>query len=191
MAATTSQDTSIQDTTPREDTSSMPVDMEKQADTEKEADTEMHSDRDISSSKEVVADAPPKSAKPFDSVFREILFVGVICTSQFITQASLGQTMNLVHVIGNHFGTQDNGTLSWFIAGFSLTVGSFILVFGRMGDYFGYKTMFITGMLWFSLWSLVAGLANYSNSILFIFARVFEGQSLQILRTFPSLTASY
>jgi len=44
-----------------------------------------------------------------------------------------------------------------------------------MGDVFGYKRLFIFGFLWFAVWSLIAGLAAYSNSVLFIFARVFQG----------------
>lgn len=119
---------------------------------------------------------PPKPTKPFSSIIREILFVGVVCVAQFSTQVSLGQTLNLVHVIGDHFHTTNPGALSWFIAGYSLTVGSFILLFGRFGDYFGYKPIFITGLCWFSLWSMIAGVSNYSNQILFVFARVIQGE---------------
>jgi MFS family permease len=61
------------------------------------------------------------------------------------------------------------------IAGYSLTVGTFILVSGRLGDMYGYKRMLIIGYCWFALWSMIAGLAIYSNKVLFIFARVFQG----------------
>jgi len=44
-----------------------------------------------------------------------------------------------------------------------------------MGDLFGYKRMLLIGFSWFSLWSIIAGLAVYSNHVLFIFARVFQG----------------
>ena len=44
-----------------------------------------------------------------------------------------------------------------------------------MGDLFGYKRMLIIGFLWFALWSMVAGLAVYSNYVLFVFARVLQG----------------
>lgn len=122
------------------------------------------------------ADGPHKNATPFQSPAHEILFVGVVCVAQLTTQISLGQTLNLVHIIGDHFHTTNPGTLSWFVAGYSLTVGSFILLFGRFGDYFGYKRLFIVGLCWFSLWSTVAGLSTFSNDILFIFARVFQGK---------------
>ncbi|MCJ1424706.1 hypothetical protein MMC29_002594 [Sticta canariensis] len=122
------------------------------------------------------ADGPRKDSSPFHSLAREILFVGVVCVAPLSTQVSPGQTPNLVHVIGGNFNTKNPGTLSWFVPGYSLTVGSFILLFGRFGDYFGYKRFFITGLRWFSLWSMVAGLSNYSNHIFFIFARVFQGK---------------
>lgn len=127
-------------------------------------------------SKEDGLDEPHSHSKPLNSFAREILFVGLMCIAQLTTQVSLGQTLNLVHIIGDHFNTTNPGTLSWFIAGYSLTVGSFILLFGRFGDHFGYKRLFIIGLCWFSLWSMVAGVSNYSNYVLFIFARVLQGK---------------
>ena len=69
----------------------------------------------------------------------------------------------------------DGAQLSWLVAGYSLTVGSFILISGRLGDMFGHKKLFVIGFAWFSLWSMIAGLAVYSNHVLFIFARVLQG----------------
>jgi MFS family permease len=65
--------------------------------------------------------------------------------------------------------------LSWLIAGYSLSVGTFILVSGRLGDMYGYKKMLLIGYSWFAFWSMVAGLAIYSNHVLFVFARVLQG----------------
>ncbi|KAI0127744.1 major facilitator superfamily domain-containing protein [Xylariales sp. AK1849] len=106
---------------------------------------------------------------------REILFVTVICLAQLFTQAGLGQAIPILHVIGNNYGLSEPGDLSWFIAGYSLTVGTFILFAGRLGDMFGYKTIFLTGMAWFSLFSMVCGLAVFSNHVLFTFGRVLQG----------------
>lgn len=54
-------------------------------------------------------------------------------------------------------------------------MGTFILFSGRLGDMFGYKPIFLIGMSWFSIWSLIAGLAVYSSHVLFVFARVLQG----------------
>jgi len=109
------------------------------------------------------------------SLPHEIIFVSVICMAQFMTQVGLGQCLAITHQIGDHFNLENPGELSWLIAGYSLTVGTFILISGRFGDIFGYKLMLLIGFSWFSLWSLVAGLSWYSNHILFVFARVLSG----------------
>jgi hypothetical protein len=106
---------------------------------------------------------------------REVLFVGIVCLAQFTTQVGLGQALFILPVIGRSFGLTDPGELSWLIAGYSLTVGTFILLSGRMGDLFGYKRMLLLGFAWFAVWSMIAGLAVYSNHVLFVFARVFSG----------------
>lgn len=115
------------------------------------------------------------------SPFHEFLFVGLICTAQLTTQCGFGQALIILHDIGRSFNLSNGGELSWLVAGYSLTVGTFILVSGRLGDMFGYKRMLIIGYLWFSLWSMIAGLAVYSNHVLFVFARVFQGIGPAIL----------
>ena len=82
-----------------------------------------------------------------------------------------------------HFNVKNPGTLSWFVAGYSPTVGSFILLFGHFGDYFGHKRFFITGLCWFSLWSMVAGVSDYSNYIFFIFALAYSRVSCRLHST--------
>ncbi|KAI2470465.1 MFS general substrate transporter [Annulohypoxylon bovei var. microspora] len=106
---------------------------------------------------------------------REALFVMVICSGQLFTQAGLGQAISIIQTIGDNFGITNPGELSWFMAGYSLTIGTFILFSGRLGDLYGHKTMFLIGMGWYSVWSVVCGLAVYSNHVLFIFARVLQG----------------
>ncbi|KAL4915396.1 MFS general substrate transporter [Aspergillus aurantiobrunneus] len=129
---------------------------------------------------------PVSSAKQMSKV-REVLFVVIICMTQLLNQASLGQTLSIIHVIGSSFGITDPPELTWLIAGYSLTVGTFILIFGRMGDVFGYKSLVISGLIWCSVWSLVSGLAIYSNKILFIFARSLAGVGPSI--TLPNALA--
>lgn len=93
----------------------------------------------------------------------------------FTNQLGLGNTVGIVGVIGDSFGLTTAGERSWLLAGYSLSIGTFILVAGRLGDEFGHKRMYVVGMAWYALWSLIAGLAVYSSYVLFIFARVFQG----------------
>ncbi|OAA59719.1 major facilitator superfamily transporter [Niveomyces insectorum RCEF 264] len=109
------------------------------------------------------------------SLPREILFVGICCSAQIATQAGFLMMLMLLHVIGDSFGISNPARLSWAVAGYSLTVGTFILVSGRLGDTFGHKKVLIVGFLWYALWSLVAGVSVYSNYVLFVFARVLQG----------------
>ncbi|KAL4972237.1 major facilitator superfamily-domain-containing protein [Aspergillus desertorum] len=122
--------------------------------------------------------SPTKTNQSIADTFsrpREIAFVIIVCMSQFITQANVGVCLSPLDIVGGDFGLTEQGGLAWFLAGYSLTVGTFILVFGRCGDLFGYHRMYIIGFLWLALWSLVAGVSVYSNSILFIISRVLQG----------------
>lgn len=129
--------------------------------------------------------ARTKSIAQTMSPLRESLFVGLLCSAQFVTQAGLVNTLNILHIIGSDLGITDPGVLSWLIAGYSLTVGTFILLSGRCGDLFGYKSMVIVGFMWFAIWNVVAGCSIYvagdGGQILFILARVLSGIGPAIL----------
>lgn len=109
------------------------------------------------------------------SLAQEVLLVAVVSMAQFSTQVGVGGTIAILHVIGDDLNITKDGELSWLMAAYSLTVGSFILPAGRFGDVFGYKTMLLIGFSWFSLWTLIAGLSVYSNHVLFNFARALQG----------------
>lgn len=127
-----------------------------------------HPDLDKTQSNASVVDNMP--------LLEEILFVAVVCLAQLCTQAGLGQVLSILQgPLADAFGLTNPGDLAWLISGYSLTVGTFILVAGRFGDVFGYKRMLLIGFAWFSLWSMVAGLSVYSNHVLFVFARVLQG----------------
>ncbi|KAI9932481.1 hypothetical protein ASPWEDRAFT_22257 [Aspergillus wentii DTO 134E9] len=132
--------------------------------------------------------APPKE------LWKEVIFVIVVCMAQFMTQAGLAISIAPVYIIGGSFDTSNAGELSWFAAAYSLTVGTFILVSGRLGDVYGHRLMFITGFLWFGLWSLLAGFSVWSNQLFYDCCRAFQGMgpamalpnALAILgRTYP------
>ncbi|MCJ1466445.1 hypothetical protein MMC07_005064 [Pseudocyphellaria aurata] len=110
------------------------------------------------------------------SPIREVTFIVIICSAQFLTQSGLGQTIFPLNLIGHSFGRQTPGQLSWYIAAYSLTVGTFILIAGRLGDMFGHKLLVIVGFSWFAFWSLIAGLSVYSHSpIFFDVCRALQG----------------
>ncbi|KAF2854311.1 MFS general substrate transporter [Plenodomus tracheiphilus IPT5] len=129
--------------------------------------------------------AKTKSVAETMSPVREFFFVGLLCSAHFVTQAGLLNTLNILHIIGHDLGITDFGVLSWLIAGYSLTVGTFILLSGRCGDLFGYKNMLVIGFVWFAIWNVVAGCSVWvegnGGQVLFIISRVLGGIGPAIL----------
>jgi MFS family permease len=74
--------------------------------------------------------------------------------------------------IGREFGVSING-LQWIVTAYGLTLAGFLMLSGRVGDIYGHKKLFITGLLLFSLASLTGGLAP--SEIVLILARVVQG----------------
>ncbi|KAJ2969322.1 hypothetical protein NQ176_g8725 [Zarea fungicola] len=108
--------------------------------------------------------------------YGEAFFVTVVCCAQLFTQAGLALSIAPQKMIATSFHIADQpGTISWFSASYSLTVGTFILIAGRLGDVFGHKRFFVGGFAWFGLWSAIAGFAVYSGPILFAFCRAMQG----------------
>lgn len=93
----------------------------------------------------------------------ELLFCSLVSMAQLLTQAGLAISIIPLHQIGAHYGITNPGTLSWLPAAYSLTVGTFILPAGRIGDLMGHRKMFVVGWVWYGIWCIVGGCAWYSN----------------------------
>jgi EmrB/QacA subfamily drug resistance transporter len=76
-------------------------------------------------------------------------------------------------------------TLSWIISGYALAFGLALIPAGRLGDRFGHKWVFITGLSLFTVASLACGLAQNDNQL--IVARVVQGLAGGIY--LPAVTA--
>jgi EmrB/QacA subfamily drug resistance transporter len=84
-----------------------------------------------------------------------------------------GSIVNVVlPTIANHFQT-DYALVQWVPTIYLLAICSFILVYGRLGDMFGYKRIFLTGLACFAGASLLCGLS--SNIWMLIIFRVVQG----------------
>lgn len=62
---------------------------------------------------------------------------------------------------------------TWPTAAFSLVVSSFLLIFGRLADMYGGKLVYICGIAWLFIWSIVA--ANAQNEMMLDFSRALQG----------------
>ncbi|KAG7760519.1 hypothetical protein KL930_001950 [Ogataea haglerorum] len=119
---------------------------------------------------------------PFESIskLRLLTFIALMATSQIISQALLAQSLVPAPYTAKTFGKEDNqGQISWMTAAYSLSVGTFILISGRVGDLLGYKKVYLASYLSLALWSLLAGLSRYSGSIEFFdICRALQGLSV-------------
>ncbi|RDW62058.1 putative transporter-3 [Coleophoma cylindrospora] len=62
---------------------------------------------------------------------------------------------------------------TWPASVFSLVTGALLLPFGRLIDMYGANVVFISGMVWFAIWSLVAGFSR--NAMMLIICRALQG----------------
>ncbi|MEC5387415.1 DHA2 family efflux MFS transporter permease subunit [Uliginosibacterium sp. H3] len=64
-------------------------------------------------------------------------------------------------------------SLVWVVNAYMLTFGGFLLLGGRLGDLYGHRKLFLSGLVFFTAASLVCGLAN--SQVLLIAARAAQG----------------
>jgi hypothetical protein len=69
---------------------------------------------------------PPTWSKP-----HEWLFIATVCSAQFLSLASLAQTISPLLIIGNDLNVENPGQLAWFTAAYSMTLGTFIIPAGE------------------------------------------------------------
>jgi EmrB/QacA subfamily drug resistance transporter len=65
------------------------------------------------------------------------------------------------------------GNLTWVLNGYLITFGGFLLLAGRLGDLVGRKKVFLTGLVMFTVASVLCGVAN--SQALLIVARLLQG----------------
>ncbi len=74
--------------------------------------------------------------------------------------------------IGRDLDT-DLAVLQWTVNAYMLTLASFILLGGALGDRYGRRKIFIVGVVWFAIGSLLCGLAP--NDLVLVAARALQG----------------
>lgn len=117
---------------------------------------------------------PPQAIRL--ALSHEIMFIGVVVMANFMALAGLGQAIAPQQIIAEGLGVTNPGEEAWFAAGYSLTVGTFILISGRLGDILGHKRMFVFGFFFLGMWSCFAGFSAYvGRQIFFDVCRAFQG----------------
>ncbi|GAP82350.1 putative probable Drug resistance protein YOR378W [Rosellinia necatrix] len=119
------------------------------------------------------------------NIAHELAFFAVVSTANFTPHSGFHQTLCILQLIASDLEATQPAQLAWLMAGYGLTVGTFILPAGRLGDIYGYKTLFLIGNLWFALSSLLAGFAIFiplqttshvqARYTIFLLARILQG----------------
>ncbi len=80
--------------------------------------------------------------------------------------------------IGRDFGAGLSG-LQWTINAYTLTLSGLLLLGGSLGDHYGRRRMFVTGIVWFAAASLLCGVAPNVQAL--VAARALQGVGAALL----------
>jgi len=69
--------------------------------------------------------------------------------------------------------------IQWMAAGYTLSFAIFLVAGGRLGDIFGRKKVFITGVVWFTIASLLCGVADSGDQL--IIFRLLQGAGAALM----------
>ncbi|MFE7892079.1 MFS transporter [Streptomyces sp. NPDC057412] len=89
---------------------------------------------------------------------RDKLVLFVLCAAQFMVALDFSVLNVALPVLGADLG-MDRSALQWAVTAFALPSGGFLLLFGRIGDLFGRRRLFLTGLALFAAASVLATLA--------------------------------
>ncbi|MGW3118920.1 MFS transporter [Streptomyces sp. NPDC001107] len=89
---------------------------------------------------------------------RDKLVLFVLCAAQFMVALDFSVLNVALPVLGKDLGMSQSA-LQWAVTAFALPSGGFLLLFGRTGDLYGRRKLFLTGLALFGAASLLATLA--------------------------------
>lgn len=89
---------------------------------------------------------------------RDKLVLFVLCAAQFMVALDFSVLNVALPVLGADLGMSQRA-LQWAVTAFALPSGGFLLLFGRIGDLYGRRRLFLTGLALFGAASLLATFA--------------------------------
>ncbi|KAJ4300170.1 hypothetical protein N0V88_002839 [Collariella sp. IMI 366227] len=111
---------------------------------------------EVSNIAEVVVEDPDRmesSKLPFSKA-RCIALVAILTGASFLNSLSGQAVVIILPTIGKHLDIPE-ARLQWILSAYSLTFGCFLLFWGRVGDIYGKRIIFIGGSAWFAVTTLV------------------------------------
>ncbi len=101
---------------------------------------------------------------------RWVIFAAVLGSGMAMLDATVVNVA--LPALGDDLGAGLDG-LQWTLNGYTLTLASFILLGGSLGDRFGRRRVFVIGTIWFAVASLLCGAAPTVE--LLVAARALQG----------------
>lgn len=138
----------------------------------------------------VVAPPPTAVTAPASHPLRWAM-LPVVLVAMFMAQFDLYVVNVALPVLQRDLSTSE-ASLELIVGGYAFTYAAGLITGGRIGDHFGHRSVFLTGMLLFGIASLLCGLAQSSTQLVVfrliqgITAAVLVPQVLALItRTFP------
>ncbi len=103
---------------------------------------------------------------------RRWLILPVLLVAMFMAQFDL-YVVNIAVPLLQHALHADQGALELIVGGYAFTYASGLVIGGKLGDLFGHRRLFLSGMVAFIATSLLCGLAQSPSQL--VWARLLQG----------------
>jgi MFS family permease len=108
----------------------------------------------------------------FKSTYTEVAFVFSILMSQILTEYFVSGFTLLIPTLITDLNIPQSASV-WPATAFSIVIASTLLVWGRIGDMVGGYPVYLFGLAWLLVWSIIAGFSV--NPLMLDFCRAFQG----------------
>jgi hypothetical protein len=99
--------------------------------------------------------ASPALPSPPDLTRSRLIAIAAIVTFTLAMSAAGGSTLNIaLPTIQTELDIRETD-LQWITSAYNLTNGCFLLLSGRVADIYGRKLVFLCGIMWVGIWTLV------------------------------------
>lgn len=108
----------------------------------------------------------------FKSVWHEVAFAFSIYMSQVLTEYFVSGFTVILPTLITELNIPQASSV-WPATAFSLVIASTLLVFGRLGDMYGGYPVYLAGLAWLAVWSIICGFST--SPLMLDFCRALQG----------------
>ncbi|KAL9125534.1 MAG: hypothetical protein Q9217_005273 [Psora testacea] len=108
----------------------------------------------------------------FNTLWAEIAFCYSIVASQIMAEYFVSGFNVILPTLIRELDIPQ-ASVVWPASAFSLVTAAFLLPFGRLADMYGGYPVYLAGLAWFIVWSLIAGFSK--NNLMLVLCRALQG----------------